>query len=147
MLLAREAHFPATIADLYDPEKMPADLREAHDRNDEVVERIYIGPPLPQRYGAAGKAVRTLHQDDRDLWQDPQGEESGGDMSDYVLFQMWGPFRQSLIDGHLFYVGQARKRLLSQFDDIEADADRAAEERSVWLAKQGNWRSRWRPVL
>lgn len=43
ILLARERHFPATIADLYDPEKMPADLRAAHDRNDEVVERIYIG--------------------------------------------------------------------------------------------------------
>ena len=39
----REAHFPATIADLYDPEKMPVDLREAHDRNDETLERIYIG--------------------------------------------------------------------------------------------------------
>lgn len=43
ILLAREAHFPATIADLYDPEKMPDNLRAAHDRNDEVLERIYIG--------------------------------------------------------------------------------------------------------
>lgn len=43
ILLARERHFPATIADLYDPEKMPDDLRAAHDRNDEVLERIYIG--------------------------------------------------------------------------------------------------------
>jgi len=43
ILLAREAHFPASIADLYDPEKMPANLREAHERNDEVLERIYIG--------------------------------------------------------------------------------------------------------
>src|SRR5688500_1777439 len=43
ILLAREAHFPATIADLYDPEQMPADLRAAHDRNDETLERIYIG--------------------------------------------------------------------------------------------------------
>jgi len=43
ILLAREAHFPATIADLYDPEAMPADLRAAHERNDEVLERIYIG--------------------------------------------------------------------------------------------------------
>ena len=43
VLLAREAHFPATIAELYDPEKMPADLRAAHDHNDEVLERIYIG--------------------------------------------------------------------------------------------------------
>ncbi|GAB1256224.1 class I SAM-dependent DNA methyltransferase [Aurantivibrio plasticivorans] len=43
ILLAREAHFPATIADLYDPEKMPDNLRRAHERNDEVLERIYIG--------------------------------------------------------------------------------------------------------
>jgi hypothetical protein len=43
ILLAREAHFPATIADLYDPDAMPADLREAHERNDESLERIYIG--------------------------------------------------------------------------------------------------------
>jgi hypothetical protein len=43
ILLAREAHFPATIADLYAPDKMPKDLREAHDRNDETLERIYIG--------------------------------------------------------------------------------------------------------
>jgi hypothetical protein len=43
ILLAREVHFPATIADLYDPKNMPVDLREAHERNDEVLERIYIG--------------------------------------------------------------------------------------------------------
>lgn len=43
ILLAREAHFPATIAELYDPDNMPGDLRAAHDRNDEVLERIYIG--------------------------------------------------------------------------------------------------------
>ena len=43
ILLAREAHFPATIADLYDPDNMPENLRRAHERNDEVLERIYIG--------------------------------------------------------------------------------------------------------
>ena len=43
ILLAREAHFPATIADLYKPDEMPDNLRAAHDRNDEVLERIYIG--------------------------------------------------------------------------------------------------------
>lgn len=43
ILLAREAHFPATIADLYDPDAMPDNLRHAHERNDEVLERIYIG--------------------------------------------------------------------------------------------------------
>lgn len=43
ILLAREAYFPATIADLYHPDKMPDALRAAHERNDEVLERIYIG--------------------------------------------------------------------------------------------------------
>jgi hypothetical protein len=43
ILLAREAHFPATIADLYDPQSMPANLRAAHECNDETLERIYIG--------------------------------------------------------------------------------------------------------
>jgi hypothetical protein len=43
ILLVREEHFPAPIADLYDPDQMPADLRAAHQRNDEVLERIYIG--------------------------------------------------------------------------------------------------------
>lgn len=48
ILLAREAHFPATIADLYACDKegrslMPENLRAAHDRNDETLERIYIG--------------------------------------------------------------------------------------------------------
>ena len=43
ILLTREHHFPATIADLYGPGNIPADLRTAHDRNDEVLERIYMG--------------------------------------------------------------------------------------------------------
>ncbi|MEJ5126509.1 DNA methyltransferase [Comamonas sp. MYb21] len=43
ILLERERHFPASIADLYGPETMPADLVAAHERNDEVLERIYIG--------------------------------------------------------------------------------------------------------
>jgi len=47
ILLARETHFPATIADLYEVKdgesKMPENLKRAHERNDEVLERIYIG--------------------------------------------------------------------------------------------------------
>ncbi len=46
ILLAREQYFPATIADMYDPERMDSEfplVREAHDRNDEILERIYIG--------------------------------------------------------------------------------------------------------
>jgi hypothetical protein len=43
ILLARETQFPTTIAELYDPERMPDDLRHAHEQNDEIVERIYVG--------------------------------------------------------------------------------------------------------
>ena len=43
ILLAREGQFPETIADLYAPGRMPENLGAAHDRNDEVLERIYIG--------------------------------------------------------------------------------------------------------
>jgi hypothetical protein len=55
ILLAREGHFPATIANLYDPENMPANLREAHERNDDVLERIYIG----RRYRASPRSFRS----------------------------------------------------------------------------------------
>ncbi|UVL08343.1 lactate dehydrogenase [Pseudomonas rhodesiae] len=47
IILAREAHCPASLSDLYEVKDgvslMPANLREAHERNDEVLERIYIG--------------------------------------------------------------------------------------------------------
>jgi hypothetical protein len=43
ILLVRERYFPATIDDLYNPKNMPEDLLHAHERNDEVLERIYIG--------------------------------------------------------------------------------------------------------
>ena len=46
ILIAREHYFPATIADMYAPDRMDSKfplVREAHDRNDEVLERIYIG--------------------------------------------------------------------------------------------------------
>ncbi len=43
ILLAREEHFPATIADLYKPDAMHENLLSAHEKNDEIVERIFIG--------------------------------------------------------------------------------------------------------
>lgn len=48
ILLAREAHFPATIAELYKPKSdkhpgMPENLRAAHNENDRILEEIYIG--------------------------------------------------------------------------------------------------------
>jgi hypothetical protein len=46
ILLAREHYFPATIADMYDRDRMDSEfplVRQAHERNDEIIERIYIG--------------------------------------------------------------------------------------------------------
>lgn len=46
ILLAREHYWPATIADMYDPERMDTEfplVRAAHEKNDETLERIYIG--------------------------------------------------------------------------------------------------------
>lgn len=41
ILLARAAHPEKTLANMYDPDKMPADLREAHDENDHIVDSLY----------------------------------------------------------------------------------------------------------
>ena len=57
-------------------------------------------------------------------------------MNRYVLFQMCNLFRQSLIKNHEFYVDQAQKRLLSQCNDMESDADKASKE---WLEKSNAW--------
>ena len=51
-------------------------------------------------------------------------------MSATKLFHMWGPQRKSFIDSHGFYVEQAQKRLISQFDDLNKEVDEHAEK---WL--------------
>lgn len=51
-----------------------------------------------------------------------------------ALIQMWNPYREILIQQHRFYVNEASTRLMSQFDNINADADKAAE---AWLERRG----------
>ena len=46
ILKTRYMHHPKTIAQLYDPDKMPDDLREVHRQNDELLETMYIGRPF-----------------------------------------------------------------------------------------------------
>lgn len=46
VLDARAAHPGATLADLYDPDVMPADLRKAHRALDLVVDRLYRKAPF-----------------------------------------------------------------------------------------------------
>ena len=46
ILKTRYQHYPKTIAQLYDPDKMPDDLRAAHKANDDLLEAMYIGRPF-----------------------------------------------------------------------------------------------------
>jgi hypothetical protein len=46
ILRCRLTHHPKTIADLYDPETMPDDLRAVHKANDDLLESMYIGRPF-----------------------------------------------------------------------------------------------------
>ncbi len=42
----REKHSDKTLAQLYDPDKMPDGLREAHHQNDLAIERCYRSKPF-----------------------------------------------------------------------------------------------------
>ena len=46
VLGVREDHPGLTLADLYDPDRMPDDLRQAHAQLDDLVERCYTGYPF-----------------------------------------------------------------------------------------------------
>lgn len=46
VLITREYHPGQTLAELYDPDKMPQDLREAHAKLDDIVESCYPGYPF-----------------------------------------------------------------------------------------------------
>lgn len=46
ILDARANHPGATLADLYDPDAMPPDLRKAHRANDLAVDRLYRKKPF-----------------------------------------------------------------------------------------------------
>ena len=46
VVVTREFYPDKTLADLYDPDMMPQDLREAHARLDDIVESCYPGYPF-----------------------------------------------------------------------------------------------------
>ncbi len=76
ILLTREHHFPATIAELYNPDTMPADLRAAHDYNDEIIERIYIG----RRFKNDTERLEKLFDLYTKMTTTPAGIQSSGKM-------------------------------------------------------------------
>ena len=72
VLDARAAHPGQTLADLYDPNLMPSDLRRAHEKLDKVVDRLYRNEPfddhehlkfLLERYGAMVQKNRKILSD------------------------------------------------------------------------------------
>ena len=46
ILFARANHPELTLADMYDPDKMPDDLRQAHEENDILVDKLYRTTPF-----------------------------------------------------------------------------------------------------
>jgi hypothetical protein len=54
----------------------------------------------------------------------------------YALFKMWQPLREHLIARHNFFMEQAQKRLLTQFQNIEAEAD---EYGNNWLSGHNHY--------
>ena len=46
ILFARANHPELTLADMYDPNKMPEDLRQAHEENDILVDKLYRPTPF-----------------------------------------------------------------------------------------------------
>jgi hypothetical protein len=105
-------------------------------RIDHENENVFDRAPLKERRRAAGEALRALHLDDGQFASEgPEAKAKGGKVSDMVLFQLSHGLRRSLIEGHQFYVDQARRRLLSQFENIESEAEKASEE---WLERNNN---------
>lgn len=51
-------------------------------------------------------------------------------MRHFVALHMWEPFRKQLVKAHTFYIDQAKKRLLTRFENIEEEAQ---AEMDTWL--------------
>ena len=65
VLDARAAHPDATLADLYDPDLMPPNLRRAHQALDRAVDRLYRKSRLRLRARARRASLHALRKDAR----------------------------------------------------------------------------------
>ena len=73
ILDARAAHPEATLAELYEPDLMPSDLRQAHERLDLAVDRLY----RPKRFSTERERVEHLFSVYERL-QSPMGAIANG---------------------------------------------------------------------
>ena len=46
IIFARANHPELTLADMYNPDKMPEDLKKAHEENDILVDKLYRATPF-----------------------------------------------------------------------------------------------------
>lgn len=75
ILMIRESYPGTTLADLYDPDKMPSDLRKAHYELDVAVERLYRRKPFQsdeERLSHLFRRYEKLvsHEDDSSLFNE-----------------------------------------------------------------------------
>ena len=66
----REAHPEKTLAELYDPDRMPEILRQAHDRLDAEVDRLY----RVKGFKDDGERLECLFELYREMTQEQQTE-------------------------------------------------------------------------
>jgi hypothetical protein len=77
ILKCRYSHYPATIADLYDPDKMPDDLRAVHAENDVLLETMYIGRPFKNDTERLEKLFKLYAAKVKSLQDAPKGGVKG----------------------------------------------------------------------
>jgi hypothetical protein len=76
----REKHSEKTLAELYDPDKMPEGLREAHRQNDLAVERCYRSKPFEsdeERLEYLFKLYEQMIEEEKDKGTLFEGEKKG----------------------------------------------------------------------
>jgi hypothetical protein len=72
VLDAREAHADSTLADLYDPLAMPADLNKAHAKLDRAVDRCYRSQPFSNERNRVEYLFKLYQQLTSPLLSPPQ---------------------------------------------------------------------------
>jgi hypothetical protein len=80
ILAEREKHSEKTLAELYDPDKMPEGLREAHRQNDLAVERCYRIKPFEsdeERLEYLFKLYEQMIEEEKDKGTLFEGEKKG----------------------------------------------------------------------
>ena len=77
VLDARATHPEATLADLYDPDLMPPNLRKAHQALDRAVDRLYRRSGFASEREAGGVSPGDVREDDGAAGGEGEGEALG----------------------------------------------------------------------